>query len=106
MRFFPGNDPNGAPGVTADATGVLAYGPALASQLPAGTNGGPAAGVWDGYLTAPQDGGYYIAVAADPGAAVTLDRERDAGSRHRHRKHVAEHGCRSCSWPASSPPSR
>ena len=72
VRFFPGNDPNGAPGVTADATGVLAYGPALASQLPAGTNGGPAAGVWDGYLTAPQDGGYFIAVAADPGVAVTL----------------------------------
>jgi len=71
VRFFPGNDPNGAVGGTADATGVLAYGPALASQLPPGANG-PSAGVWDGYLTAPQDGGYYIAVAADPGAAVTL----------------------------------
>jgi len=69
--FFPGDDPNGAVGVTADATGVLAYGPALASQLPA-NSGAPLAAVWDGYLTAPQDGDYYIAVAADPGAAVTL----------------------------------
>ena len=72
VRFFPGNDPNGPVGPTADATGVLAYGPSLASQLPAGTNGEPVAGAWDGYLTAPQDGGYFIAVAADPGAAVTL----------------------------------
>ena len=69
--FYPGNDPAGPPGVTADATGVLAYGPGLASQLPLGS--GPSAGVWAGYLTAPQDGGYYIAVAADPGAVVTLD---------------------------------
>jgi len=69
--FYPGNDPAGPPGASADATGVLAYGPGLAGQLPPG-NGDPAAGVWDGYLTAPQDGGYYIAVAADPGAAVTL----------------------------------
>ena len=91
VRFFPGNDPDGPPGVTADATGVLAYGPALASQLPPGTNGGPAAGVWDGYLTAPQDGGYYIAVAADPGVAVTLVANGDAGSRQRHEQHVAEH---------------
>ena len=70
--FYPGNDPAGTPGGTADATGVLAYGPGLASQLPPGNNGGPVAGVWDGYLTAPQDGGYYIAVAADPGVTVTL----------------------------------
>jgi len=70
--FYPGNDPAGTLGGTADATGVLAYGPGLASQLPPGNNGGPVAGVWDGYLTAPQDGGYYIAVTADPGATVTL----------------------------------
>lgn len=66
VRFYPGNDPSGTPGVTADATG-----PDLASQLPTGLSG-PVAGVWDGYLTAPQDGNYYIAVATDPGAAVTL----------------------------------
>ena len=69
--FYPGNDPAGPSGVTADATGALAYGPGL-SRLPPGNNNGPSAGVWSGYLTAPQDGGYYIAVAAGAGAAVTL----------------------------------
>ena len=42
------------------------------SQLPAGTGGGPVAGVWSGYITAPQDGDYDISVVTDHGATVTL----------------------------------
>jgi hypothetical protein len=43
------------------------------SQLPAGPGGGGIAAVWSGYLTVPQDGFYDINVAADPGAAITVE---------------------------------
>jgi hypothetical protein len=42
------------------------------SQLPAGTGGGPIAGVWTGYINVPQDGFYNFAISADPGAKVLL----------------------------------
>ena len=35
--------------------------------------GGPIAGVWSGYMTAPQDGYYNFAVATDVGADITLN---------------------------------
>jgi hypothetical protein len=69
-----GTDPSGAHtffklavSVSAGATDFTA-----GSQLPAGKGGGPVAGVWSGYITAPQDGDYDIAVVADPAATVTL----------------------------------
>jgi hypothetical protein len=42
------------------------------SQLPGGQGAGPVAGVWSGYISAPQDGFYDIAVATDAGANVSL----------------------------------
>ena len=59
-----GTDPSGAHAfftlavsVSTRATETYTAG----SQLPAGTGGGPVAGVWSGYVTAPQDGDYDIA---------------------------------------------
>ncbi len=43
-----------------------------AGQLPAAPGGGAIAGVWSGYLDAPQDGFYDIDVTTDPGATVAL----------------------------------
>lgn len=40
--------------------------------MPAGQGAGPIAGVWSGYINAPQDGFYDIAVATDAGAKVSL----------------------------------
>jgi hypothetical protein len=40
--------------------------------LPAPADGGPIAGIWSGYLNAPQDGFYDIVIATDPGASVKL----------------------------------
>jgi Neuraminidase-like domain/Putative peptidoglycan binding domain/Salmonella virulence plasmid 28.1kDa A protein len=45
---------------------------AIAGELPARPGGGPIAGIWSGYLNAPQDGFYNIEIETDPGAAVTL----------------------------------
>jgi peptidoglycan hydrolase-like protein with peptidoglycan-binding domain len=47
-------------------------------ELPAGPGGSPVAGIWSGYLNAPQDGFYNIQVAADPGAQVTLSVDGEA----------------------------
>ena len=70
-----GLDPSGAHSffslavsVSAGATETYTAG----SQLPVGNGGGPVAGTWSGYVTAPQDGDYDICVVADPGATVTL----------------------------------
>jgi peptidoglycan hydrolase-like protein with peptidoglycan-binding domain len=35
--------------------------------------GGPIAGIWSGYINAPQDGFYDIAIATDPGAGIVLE---------------------------------
>jgi hypothetical protein len=43
-----------------------------AGQLPVGSGAGPIAGVWSGYLNAPQDGFYDIEFVTDSGANVTL----------------------------------
>ena len=71
-----GTDPSGAHtfftlavSVSPGATETYTAG----SQLPAGTDGGPVAGVWSGYITAAQDGDYDISVVTDPGATVTLE---------------------------------
>ena len=71
-----GTDPSGAHAfftlavrVSTGATETYTAG----SQLPAGTGGGPVAGVWSGYITAAQDGDYDISVVTDPGATVTLE---------------------------------
>jgi hypothetical protein len=49
----------------------------IAGQLPAKPGGGPIAGIWSGYLNAPQDGFYNIAVETDPGTSVTLSIDGD-----------------------------
>jgi hypothetical protein len=70
-----GTDPSGTHSfftlaVSANAGAAETYTPG--SQLPAGNSGGPIAGIWNGYITAPQDGDYDITVVTDPGATVTL----------------------------------
>lgn len=50
----------------------------IAGEFPARPGGGPIAGIWSGYLNAPQDGFYNIAIETDPGAAVTLTIDGDA----------------------------
>jgi ABC toxin N-terminal region/Neuraminidase-like domain/Putative peptidoglycan binding domain len=44
----------------------------IGGELPAKPGGGPIAGIWSGYLDAPQDGFYNIEIDTDPGATVTL----------------------------------
>jgi peptidoglycan hydrolase-like protein with peptidoglycan-binding domain len=44
----------------------------IGGELPAKPAGGPVAGIWSGYLDAPQDGFYNIEIDTDPGATVTL----------------------------------
>jgi hypothetical protein len=44
----------------------------ITGELPARPGGGAIAGIWSGYLNAPQDGFYNIKVETDPGAQVTL----------------------------------
>jgi len=44
----------------------------IGGELPAKPGGGPIAGIWSGYLNAPQDGYYNIQIETDPGATVTL----------------------------------
>ena len=72
-QFYLGNDLAAAPDQVVDAVAVLSYPQAGGNQLPPGSGGGPIAGIWTGYLTAAQDGGYNFRVTADPGAAVTLE---------------------------------
>ncbi len=45
---------------------------AIGGELPASPKGTPIAGIWSGYLNAPQDGFYNIEVETDPGATVEL----------------------------------
>jgi Neuraminidase-like domain/Putative peptidoglycan binding domain/Salmonella virulence plasmid 28.1kDa A protein len=45
---------------------------AIGGELPTRPGGGPIAGVWSGYIEAPQDGDYNIEIDTDPGATVTL----------------------------------
>ena len=71
-EFYLANDPAAAPNQVVDAVPVLSYSPAGGNPLPQSQGGGPIAGSWSGYLTAPQDGVYALRIAADPGAAITL----------------------------------
>jgi Neuraminidase-like domain/FHA domain/Salmonella virulence plasmid 28.1kDa A protein len=72
-EFYLGNDPAAAPDQVIDAAPALSYAAAGGNQLPPGPGGGPIAGSWSGYLTVPQDGPYDLRIAADPGAAITLE---------------------------------
>ncbi|HEX5271715.1 MAG TPA: neuraminidase-like domain-containing protein [Gemmataceae bacterium] len=71
-RLFLTNDPNAAADQSPDTVAPVDYAPGGSNILPAGQGGGPIAGVWGGYVEAPQDGYYNIAVAADAGAVVAL----------------------------------
>jgi hypothetical protein len=44
----------------------------IAGELPARSGAPPLAGIWSGYLDAPQDGFYNLQVETDPGATVAL----------------------------------
>ena len=70
-ELFRGDDPTKAPDSRA-ATSAMTYdagNPLPAPKAPATS----IAGRWTGYLCAPQDGDYNLAVAADPGSTVTLE---------------------------------
>jgi hypothetical protein len=54
--------------VSAGATEIYT----VSGELPAKPAGGPVAGIWSGYLDAPQDGFYNIQIDTDPGAKVEL----------------------------------
>ena len=71
-QFYLGNDLAAPPDQVVDAVAVLSYPQPGGNQLPPGSGGGPMAGIWTGYLTAPQDGLYDFRVTADPGAALSL----------------------------------
>ena len=71
VSFWLANNMAVAPGQTFDTAANLAYG-LTGNPLPAGQGGGPIAARWSGYLDAPQDGFYNIAVDADAGAHVGL----------------------------------
>ena len=80
-----GTDPSGAHAyftlavrVSTGATETYTPG----SQLPAGTGGGPIAGIWSGYVTAAQDGDYDISV-------VTRTRARRSPSRSAVSRYLA-----------------
>jgi GH18 family chitinase len=72
VQFFLTNNTAAPPDQSFDAVAVLDYAPGGSNPLPPGQGGGPIAGIWSGYIEAPQDGFYNIAVATDAGAAVTL----------------------------------
>ncbi len=69
-----GLDPSGAHSyftlAASTSAGALSY--VAGTQLPSNPGGGLIAGTWSGYLTVPQDGFYDVAVAADPGAGITV----------------------------------
>ena len=70
-----GLNPSGANGVFTLAATVPAGASetyTAGSRVPAAAGGGDIAGIWSGFLTAPQDGLYDIDIAADPGATITL----------------------------------
>lgn len=71
-NFYLTNNPALAPDLSVDAVATPNYYAPGPNPLPAGTGGSPIAGVWSGYLAAPQDGFYNIAIAADAGATVAL----------------------------------
>jgi hypothetical protein len=60
--------------VSAGATEVYS----AAGELPARPAATPMAGIWSGYLNAPQDGFYNIEVETDPGAKVALTIDGDS----------------------------
>lgn len=70
--FFLTNNPAAPPDLTVDAVPALSYAAGGANTLPTGQGGSAIAGIWRGYLDAPQDGYYNIAVTADAGAGVAL----------------------------------
>jgi hypothetical protein len=51
---------------------------AASGELPARPAAAPMAGIWSGYLNAPQDGFYDIEIETDPGAKVTVTINGDA----------------------------
>jgi peptidoglycan hydrolase-like protein with peptidoglycan-binding domain len=69
--YYLSNNTTAAPDISVDAVPSLDYGPGT-SPLPAGQGGSVIAGVWSGYIEAPQDGFYNISIAADPGATASL----------------------------------
>jgi hypothetical protein len=72
-KYYLTNNPALAPDKSVDAVATMNYGPgAAAHPLPAGTGGSAIAATWSGYISAPQDGFYNVAIAADPGATVSL----------------------------------
>jgi len=70
-NFYLTNNTALPPNLTVDAVATMNYAPG-SNPLPAGSGGSAIAGVWSGYLAAPQDGFYNIAIATDVGATVTL----------------------------------
>lgn len=60
--------------VSAGATEIYS----TTGELPARPAGAPMAGIWSGYVNAPQDGFYNIEVETDPGAKVTLTIDGDS----------------------------
>ena len=71
-QFFLTNNLAAAPDQSVDAVATLDYAPGGANPLPTGQGGGPIAGIWSGYVAAPQGGFYNIAITMDPGATVVL----------------------------------
>ena len=72
-RFFLTNNPSLPPDQTVEAVANINYGSGPGAQpLPPGSGGSAVAGNWSGYISAPQDGFYNMAIAADAGATVSL----------------------------------
>ena len=72
-QFFLTNDLGAAPDQSVDAVATLDYAPSGVNHLPTGQGGVPIAGIWSGYVAAPQGGFYNVAVTTDPGATVVLE---------------------------------
>ena len=72
-QFFLTNNLAATPDLCVDAVATLDYAPGGDNPLPTSQGGGSIAGIWSGYVAAPQGGFYNIAVTTDPGATVVLE---------------------------------
>ncbi len=73
VQFFLTNNLAAPADITVNAVPTLSYAAKGSNPLPTGNGGSPIAGIWRGYLDAPQNGFYKISVATDPDALVALE---------------------------------
>jgi hypothetical protein len=87
VAFFLTNDATATPDTGVDNVPALSYAANSPNILPAGTGGSPIAGIWSGYLNAPQDGLYFFKISTDAdsvtlrlgGSPITLARDAQEG---------------------------